>query len=425
MKRSTIINITIVTWIMSLIGMALGVNEYVKTKDQRLNREIHDNIEKVFSGKKYIDIAYSGYKVSYERISIPPQPDKSEYNIPSIYLREQNEWQNAYGDLIKLYRIKWRSNEWLAPYEYEDGWNLVQIEWDWEGPIMTWFFPYGVGYKKQDSSWGYDYAPSIETAVAEAFDFFTTNPKSNFLSDNELEKGSVNRILKEVRACENEYYWVLEDSIPRHFFVGKSLFSDSYNNDNDYSPIQCTFMYNGYYKVFVAQTQPRTYSIVKKPWNPDKKERENLWMYWSLGLTILMLLIVVPLWIINYKRKQRREETLYEKLKRLCNPSNFFKDYNKEKVDKANEIYQRLMEIKSDDKEALMTLQAEAVENLGIVLIDSEKLKDLIEKVNPQRFMNPYDAEKVKTANELYSRLTKKGLTYEEFTEIEEISKTL
>ncbi len=72
-----------------------------------------------------------------------------------------------------------------------------------------------------------------------------------------------------------------------------------------------------------------------------------------------------------------------------------------------------------------MSLQAEAVASLGIVLIDAEELKDLTEKVNPQRFMNPYNAEKVKLANDLYSRLTKEGLTYEEFAEIEEKTKAL
>jgi hypothetical protein len=72
-----------------------------------------------------------------------------------------------------------------------------------------------------------------------------------------------------------------------------------------------------------------------------------------------------------------------------------------------------------------MSLQAEAVASLGIVLIDAEKLKDLAEKVNPQQFMNPYNPEKVKIANDLYSRLMKEGLTYEEFAQIEEESKTL
>ena len=72
-----------------------------------------------------------------------------------------------------------------------------------------------------------------------------------------------------------------------------------------------------------------------------------------------------------------------------------------------------------------MPLHYEAVESLGIVLIDDEKMKELIEKVNPRRFMNPYNAEKVKIANDLYSRLSKEGLSYEEYMKIEEESKLL
>lgn len=426
MKRSAIIALAIVTWIVSMIGMAFGVDEYIKAKDIRLNREIHNKVEEVFGGRKYVDVAYSGYKVSYEKIAMPAKPDKSAFNDPTAYQQLLNEWQGSYGDLTKLYRIKWGSNEWLHPYEYEDGWNLVQIESDWEGVTMTWYFPYAVGYKKQDYSWGFDYAPSVETAVSEAFSFFTTNPNSNFVSDGEFEKGSVNRIMAEARECANEYYWLWEDSVPRHHIMGKPLFEKYPKDINNYNyPLQCTFMYNGYYKVFVARSQPKTYTIVKKSWNPDEKDKEKLWKYWGVGLTILMLLIVIPLWIIDHQRKKIKEESLYDKLKRLCNPAKFLKDYDKEKVDKANMIYQRLMEIKPDDKEALMSLQAEAVASLGIVLIDAEKLKDLTEKVNPQRFMNPYNAEKIKLANDLYSRLTKEGLTYEEFAEIEETSKSL
>ena len=39
--------------------------------------------------------------------------------------------------------------------------------------------------------------------------------------------------------------------------------------------------------------------------------------------------------------------------------------------------------------------------------------------------MKPYDAEKVSLANELFSRINKEGLTYEEFVEIEKESEKL
>lgn len=176
--------------------------------------------------------------------------------------------------------------------------------------------------------------------------------------------------------------------------------------------------------VFIAAAQEKHYMIQEKEWAVNEN-RNRLLLWWEIGLTVLFMSIIIPLTIKESKVNKRKSETLYKRLCRMCNPSNFIKDYNKEKVDKANEIYQRLMEIKREDNEALMLLQAEAVASLGIVLIDAEELKDLTERVNPQRFMNPYNAEKVKLANDLYSRLTKESLTYEEFVEIEESSKSL
>lgn len=63
MKRSTIITITLATYLISMVGMFFGVNEYIKSKDQRLRSDIHSKISEIFSGRdKYVDIAYSSYK---------------------------------------------------------------------------------------------------------------------------------------------------------------------------------------------------------------------------------------------------------------------------------------------------------------------------------------------------------------------------
>ena len=58
-------------------------------------------------------------------------------------------------------------------------------------------------------------------------------------------------------------------------------------------------------------------------------------------------------------------------------------------------------------------------------LIDKAELEDLREKVNPKRFINPYNAEKVSLANELYATLVKENLTYGELIEVKEKSKLL
>ena len=142
---------------------------------------------------------------------------------------------------------------------------------------------------------------------------------------------------------------------------------------------------------------------------------------------ILLLLIVNPLLMIKSKQEKLKNEPLYDKLKRLCNPNNFIKgnNYDKDKVDKANAIYKRLLEINGENHEVLFEVQQQAVAELGINLINTKKLAELKKKVNPKNYMSPYDAEKVTLANELFAILTKSKLTYNEMVEVEEKSKKL
>jgi hypothetical protein len=94
-------------------------------------------------------------------------------------------------------------------------------------------------------------------------------------------------------------------------------------------------------------------------------------------------------------------------------------------VDKANAIYQKLMKTSPDDKDTLYDLQSQAEEELGVSFVDLEMVKKLKKKVNPKRFMKPYNPEKVTLANELYSRLSKENISYKDIIEIEERSKKL
>lgn len=208
--------------------------------------------------------------------------------------------------------------------------------------------------------------------------------------------------------------------------MGKGPLFGEYTGVNDFfSPAEYTFMFNDFYKVYVGMTPPVEYWIQRKPWHPEVKERNRLYLWWGVGLTVLMLSFLIPCIYVENKKKKSAREDLYEKLKRLCNPSNFMKPYNKERVDKANSIYQTILDTARYDTTKLMELQRQAFLELGVSMIDETRLDELKKKVNPQNFMNPYDAEKVALANELYSRITKAGLTYEEFVEIEKESKKL
>ena len=432
MKRGTILRVAFIVYIVAMIGMFIGVDQYVKAKDQRLRTEIHEKIDEIFAGRKqYVDISYSGYKVGYERVSIPEKPKPLGHHDEEInkFYEEMNRksmdaWTENYGNLTRLYRTHYKRSDWASPSDYKDGWNLVILEHDYEGVYETWIFPYAVGYIKQENSWFYDFAPSVPSAVNEAFDFYTKNEKSVYYGS--FEKGCVERVWTEIFDAGNKYYYMAKDERPRFNRSGSPLFEQKPTN-NQYFPYQNGYMYNGYYKVFVAATQPQTYSIKKREWNPDEIDKKDLWLYWSIGLTTLLLIVVIPLAVIQRKHNKEKDESLYDKLKRLCNPANFITtgNYDKEKVDKANEIYKRLQEISPNDKEVLNEIQLQAIYDLGINLINQDKLDELKEKVNPKKFLNPYNAEKVASANELYAILTKENLTYEELVEVEERSKSL
>ena len=183
MKRGTIIRLTFVAYIIVMIAMFFGVQEYIKNKDNRLRNEMHYKISEIFAHQdQFVDIAYSGYKVGSEKVSIPPKPvdlgvqtEESKKLIGDIHRQRMDEWKENYGDLYKLHRVFYKRSDWSSPYNYEDGWNLVIIKHDYEGVYVNWFFPYAVGYKKQDYQWEYSYLPSIKTAVEETFEFFTSN----------------------------------------------------------------------------------------------------------------------------------------------------------------------------------------------------------------------------------------------------------
>ena len=413
MKRKTVIGISIILWLVALVAMFNGVEKYIENKDERLLKDIRANLYKVFDKQYYIDVAYSGYEVGYEKTAKPE-------NLLSILGgKHAKKWEDDFGDLNRMYRIKYKSSDWSSPFDYEDGWKLVMLEFDYDGVSQSWLFPYAVGYKRQNDSWMYNYIPSVKTAVEEAFEFWTSDPKSQFI-DN-FEKGSLSRMWLKIRQCENDYYAFLKDDTPRLTNIGLSIFTD---NSNSKSNTQAGYMHNGYYRVFIGKTQPESWSIKRFDWKVESEKRK-LKLYWSIGLTLLLLLIVVPLWIIENKNNKIKKETLYEKLVRQCNPANFVKDYDKEKVDKANNIYKELLSISPDDEKAINEIQKLAIMDLGITLIDKESLNELKEKVNPKNYMDPYNAEKISIANDLYSRLNKEELTYSEFVEIEELSKQL
>ena len=55
MKRTTIITITIIAYFCALIGMFIGVDQYIKAKDTRLKMEFHNRINEIASSEIWSD----------------------------------------------------------------------------------------------------------------------------------------------------------------------------------------------------------------------------------------------------------------------------------------------------------------------------------------------------------------------------------
>lgn len=435
MKRGTIIRIAFIVYIVAMIGMFFGVDAYVKSKDRRLRGEIFTAIYEAFAGRQeVIGLTYSGYRVEYDKMDIPLSPAQRAKKLPDslkqfvdaqIFDTREKEWKENYGDLYKMYQLNWNDN-----IKKENGWCLSVCKMVIVDELivsMSYIFPYAVGYKKQQWSDFYSYEPSVQVAVDEAFDFYTNDSKSRYCEM--YKKNSMSELWSKLVDASNEYYVLGKDETPTTWVGGERIDPtiEAGKYGREVCPYKNGFMHNGYYKVFIGQTQPITYSIKKYAWGPDEKDRKDLWLYWTIGLTVLLLLVVVPLWIIEAKHKKEKNESLYDKLKRLCNPANFMNgdNYDKVKVDKANAIYKRLLEINAEDAEALNKLQQQAVADLDINLIDAEKLSDLKEKVNPKNYMTPYNPDKVALANELYAILSKEGVSYNEMAEVEEKARKL
>lgn len=436
MKRTQIIALLVVLWAIAIIAIFIGVNNFIDKKKITLRNELRDNISDLFQGQSsgdmfvdnddgYFYTEFSDYPVRhYKKINKPERPNSSVLASIDSKISDQlnDEWNQNYCDISSLYELNWGDE---YPNNNDEGWNIVRVYCggiDEEFIHTNTIFPYKVGLKKTE--WGNYY--TVEQAVSEAYEFYTANPKSSF-SDRH-RKGNSNTIWNHIYECcnRNEFYTIVEKN-KNSWTAGKPIHipkNKSYEEAQCVSPYENGWMHNGYYRVYIAATQEKVFGFEEKEWAISANQK-NLLVWWNVGVSLFFLIIIIPLSVMQYKSNRKKSETLYQRLLRLANPKNFMDNYDKEKVEKANLIYKTLLETNPDDKEALCIVQQRAVEQLGVNLIDKELLEDLKEKVNPQKFMSPYDPDKVALANELYSILGKEGLTYNEMAEVEEKSKTL
>lgn len=126
---------------------------------------------------------------------------------------------------------------------------------------------------------------------------------------------------------------------------------------------------------------------------------------------------------IKGKEKEKildKTQGLWYVLERKCNPQKYMSPYNKEMVDKANIIYAELQKTDKSDEISLKEIRRRIESELQISFIDKDEIESLKYIANPSNYMQPYNAEKVALANELYAKLQDDTIHIDELDGIKE-----
>lgn len=432
MKRKTKINLLILAWILSLGCATFGIFKFIEFKTERLHSDIRENIMSLFEGQEshdyyynvlnsgYFDVVFSGFPVKhYKKIPIPKNFAHSG-NFPldkETKQRMSENWKQSYGDISSLYVLNWDDD---YPNREDEGWCIVRLYCsgiDDEFLSRSYVFPYQVGMKRGS------YA-SIQQAVNDAYIFFTNNSQSSFAE--RFRQGSIDELWSKIFDSTNEYFSIIKNNHYGGYMGGTPIpgakSDNKYSNApiQNYSAIENGWMHNGWYRVYIASSQEEKFMIHK---NEDviNGDRNNLLLWWLIGLSIVFWCFIIPLIIINKKEKKIINESFYKRLCRLCNPKEFVSNYDKDRLNSANDIYKSLMSISEENQQELSVLANRAINELGISIVDESELTEMKEKANPSRYMEPYNPEKVSTANEAYSILCQESMTYEEYKKVKSL----
>ena len=204
MCKKGIILLLVGLYLASLVSCFFYARHYVRKKDARLYSNAISSLKSYFRGRdRIIVVEYSGQKVRSEQVPLRKFKDDFK-NLDHFYKsaelsKKEYLWKEAYDDIYKRYEIIPR---YQRDYNYT-GFLFRVFEKGYDHVAEYTLYPKYVGFKKQSSSWEYQWMPSVQEDVDEAYSFFTTNEESNYYGDFWRDKISKYDI---ARAVENEYY---------------------------------------------------------------------------------------------------------------------------------------------------------------------------------------------------------------------------
>lgn len=292
---------------------------------------------------------------------------------------------------------------------WQSGWALgVNERWG-DGIIQYIIIPYAVSFRKQNYGILGDYL-TIESSLESAYKFLTDSPQSVF-------KGNIvpdiNNFVYEP-LIHNDYYCLLPKKVDQ--FIPRTTITES--------PAYSHYIIDEFSYVFIRALGIKKYELVLQEEHVNylkdeyiKKERESIKEYDIIvcgGLGIIWGIFLIILIIVSNKK----QPSLLQRLKKQSNPRNFIENYDKEKLEIANSIYEKALNINDEDKESIASLIDEAEEKLGIFIVTKREIKELRDRCNPKNFMKPYNADKIAKANNIYGDLQKGRMSYRIFVEL-------
>jgi serine/threonine protein kinase len=273
-----------------LYGISVGVfidqsDHYIWRKEARLEKEAQQSLKNFFKDQdQYIDDYYSNHSVKYTESAIHKIPPSKNYlDDDDFYKRVVDNWKEQFSDIYKSFEID----------DTYDGWRLFVAKKDGDSKIwLSSIYPSYVGYRKQDNSYSYNWIPSVEDCVKEAYEFWVSNPKSQYIDD--YKKGNKRIVENFIADFGNDYFSMeLSDdkSSQRHT---ETVFGTAGSGG---------YMYNGYYKVFAEKTYyDEIYEIMR---NDNKIDRDIEELHTN-GIIIIscFFIVVMGIHVFIYRRKR-------------------------------------------------------------------------------------------------------------------------
>ena len=281
----------------------------------------------------------------------------------SVRMAFESLQPGAFSDLYELYYIQ--SKPWIGTYIAPDQ-DLYSIK------VFN-YYPLFIGYKTGNISLR-NYRPSLDECCIDAKKYIQEEDKDNRMYYKPQNEEKVNKIFN----LRNDYYYFqfrssLETSTPDSYINEFNFATFNFHNHDKYNFPTGTlsWIYNGFYKVYYLTQRSGTMYL---SFNDTKYNQElNSYISDKRGICNIVFLIfiiisAIPVIIVHKKTSVKKESvekpsdtvlSIYEKVVDLSNPERFIKPYQPDKLEKANRIYSNALNNK-DNIDILEKLLEEA-----------------------------------------------------------------